>query len=75
MRMQFVTLGKRNQIVIPVRLRSELKIRSGTRIAIERSGAAIVLRPIPEDFIDRMCGATKGLSEYREKTHRDDKER
>jgi hypothetical protein len=47
----------------------------GTQFSIRRDGQTLVLRPITPEFIDSLCGLTKGLGELRDAMHRDDKER
>jgi AbrB family looped-hinge helix DNA binding protein len=71
----YATLSTKGQIVIPAELRDELKLSGGTKLAIQREGRALVLRPITPEFIDSLCGSTQGLGKLREQAHRDDEER
>lgn len=41
----FVTVSSKGQLVIPAALRQELGIEPGTRIAVRRDGAELVLKP------------------------------
>jgi hypothetical protein len=52
-----------------------MKLTPGTKFSIQQDGFSLVLRPITEEFIDSLCGSTKGLGDLREQTHRDDEER
>jgi hypothetical protein len=52
-----------------------MKLAVGTKLSIQRDGQTLVLRPITPEFIDSLCGATKGLGKLREAMHRDDEER
>jgi len=75
MKVEYATLSTKGQIIIPAELRNELKLSVGTRLAIQREGQTIVLRPITAEFIDSLCGSTQGLGKLREQAHRDDEER
>ncbi len=75
MKIEYTTLSTKGQIIIPAELRNELKLSVGTRLAIQREGQMLVLRPITAEFIDSLCGSTQGLGELREQAHRDDEER
>jgi len=33
---------------------------------------ALVVRPLTPEFIDGLCGSTKGFGDLRERMHRDD---
>jgi hypothetical protein len=44
-------------------------------LLIERDGQTLILRPITPEFIDSLCGSTKGLGSLRDTMHRDDEER
>lgn len=41
----YVTVSSKGQLVIPAALRQELGIEPGTRIAVRRDGAELVLKP------------------------------
>ncbi len=68
-------ISTKGQIVIPAALREELGLVPGTRVAVERKGDTIVLRPITRAFVRSLRGALRGssLEELREREHRDDK--
>lgn len=49
------TLSVKGQIVIPLRVREELRIRTGQRFEVEAmSDGTILLIPIPNEVIDAM---------------------
>jgi AbrB family looped-hinge helix DNA binding protein len=75
MKTEYTTLSTKGQIIIPAELREELKLSIGTKLAIQREGQTIVLRPITPEFIDSLCGSTHGLGKLREQAHKDDEER
>jgi AbrB family looped-hinge helix DNA binding protein len=75
MKTRYITLSTKGQIIIPVELREELNLSVGTKLAIQREGRTLVLRPITPEFIDSLCGSTQGLGKLREQAHRDDEER
>ncbi len=70
-------ISTKGQIVIPAAIRDEMGLVPGTRVAIERQGDTIVLRPVTEAFIRglRGCFRGAGLEDLRERVHRDDKYR
>jgi len=68
-------MSTKGQVIIPADLRQEMKLSPGTKFSIQRDGFSLVLRPITEEFIDSLCGSTKGLGDLREGMHRDDEER
>ena len=72
---EYTTLSTKGQIIIPAELREELKLVPGTKLSIRREGQTLVLRPITPEFIDSLCGSTKGLGDLREQMHRDDEDR
>ncbi len=51
-------IDERARIVIPGKLRAELKLRRGQKLRIERRGRDLVLHPAvnPEDFIRELKG-------------------
>jgi len=75
MKPEYTTMSTKGQVIIPAGLRENMKLTPGTKFSIQREGFSLVLRPITEEFIDGLCGSTKGLGDWREKTHRDDEER
>jgi len=52
-----------------------MKLAVGTKLSIQRDGQTLILRPITPEFIDSLCGSTKGLGKLRDAMHRVDKER
>jgi AbrB family looped-hinge helix DNA binding protein len=75
MNTEYTTLSTKGQIIIPAELREELNLAPGTKLSIRREGQTLVLRPITQEFIDSLCGSTKGLGDLRERMHRDDEHR
>lgn len=69
----FTYVSSKGQVVIPVELREQMGIEPGTRIAVERHGHAIVLRPVTKEFIRSLRGITKGAGRIREREHRKDR--
>ncbi len=55
----FAQVNVKGQIVIPAKLRDELKITSGTRIAVQRDGGTIVLQPVTDEFLESLRGCLK----------------
>jgi len=68
-------INTKGQVLIPAALRKAMGLVPGTRVAIERRGDTIVLRPITDAFIRSFRGRFRGLGleELRERVHRDDK--
>jgi AbrB family looped-hinge helix DNA binding protein len=52
----------KGQIVIPSRIRKKYKIKKGTRLFIEEKQEEFVLKPINEDYYEKLAGIlpTKG---------------
>jgi len=69
----FTHVSTKGQVIIPAELRQEMGLESGTRIAVERQGDVIVLRPITRDFIRSLRGFSKGAEAVREREHRKDR--
>jgi AbrB family looped-hinge helix DNA binding protein len=75
MKAEYTTLSTKGQIIIPAEIREQMKLAVGTKLSIQRDGQTLILRPITPEFIDSLCGSTKGLSKLRDAMHRDDEER
>jgi AbrB family looped-hinge helix DNA binding protein len=71
----------KGQIVIPARIRKKYKIGKGTRLFIEEKREEFVLRPINEEYYERIAGTlpTKGkltkalLADRREEKKREER--
>lgn len=62
----------KGQVVIPRRIRAKFHIKKGTRICFELGGGEIVLKPLTQEYFEKMAGilgtggkATKALLEER----------
>src|SRR6266849_2367860 len=75
MKAEYTTLSTKGQIIIPAEIREQMKLAVGTKLSIQRDGQTLILRPITPEFIDSLCGSTKGLGKLRDAMHRDDEER
>jgi AbrB family looped-hinge helix DNA binding protein len=60
----YATVSTKGQLVIPASIREELGIEPGTRVAIRRDGAEVVLKPetltAKLTMIKKMRGITAG---------------
>ena len=66
----YTHVRSKGQLVIPAELRAQMKLSAGTRVAIQREGNTLVLRPITREFIDSLIGCTKDAATERERLHR-----
>ena len=64
----------KGQVVIPRRIRAKFHIKKGTRICFELGGGEIVLKPLTQEYFEKMAGilgaggkATKALLDERVK--------
>lgn len=62
----YAIVSTKGQMVIPAAIRESLGIEPGTRVAIRREGAEVVLRPetmaAKLNLIEKMHGCTQGGS-------------
>ena len=58
--MPTATVTSKGQIVIPVKIRRRLGIEKGTCLYLEERGGEIVLRPINQEYLDKVAGVLKG---------------
>jgi AbrB family looped-hinge helix DNA binding protein len=56
----FTMASSKGQIVIPAKLREELGIKAGTRLAVTQETGRLILQPVTDDFIDSVMGSCKG---------------
>ncbi|MGA2978635.1 MAG: AbrB/MazE/SpoVT family DNA-binding domain-containing protein [Terriglobales bacterium] len=75
MKAKYTILSTKGQIIIPAEIREQMNLSVGTKLSIQRDGQTLILRPITPEFIDSLCGSTKGLSKLRDTMHRDDKDK
>jgi AbrB family looped-hinge helix DNA binding protein len=75
MKVEYITLSTKGQIIIPAGIREQMKLSVGTRLSIQRDGQTLILRPITPEFIDSLCGSTKGLGQLRDTMHQDDEDK
>jgi AbrB family looped-hinge helix DNA binding protein len=52
----YATVTTKGQVVIPSRIRRELGIRAGTRVAFQRNDGHVVLQPMNGDAIEKWRG-------------------
>ena len=68
--MEVVKLSSKGQIVIPAKIRKELKLSKGDKLLIERRGDAIILRPVVKlsrlRGVDKIEGASEEIEKIRE---------
>lgn len=57
--MAAVQVSAKGQIVIPARIRKELKIKPKSRLEVIRDGDQIIAYPLPDDPIEACFGAIK----------------
>jgi AbrB family looped-hinge helix DNA binding protein len=68
----------KGQIVIPARIRRKYDIKKGTKLYVEERGEYIVLKPITEEYFEKLAGIlpTKGkLSKALLQERQDEKKR
>ena len=68
----------KGQVVIPSRIRKKYDIKKGTKLYVEEKGEYIVLKPITEEYFEKLAGIlpTKGkLSKALLQERQDEKER
>ncbi|MBU2644855.1 AbrB/MazE/SpoVT family DNA-binding domain-containing protein [bacterium] len=53
-----VTVSSRGIIVLPAKLRKEMKIEAGTRILLTREDDKIIMQPVAS-FTNKLAGLTK----------------
>lgn len=72
------TFTSKGQLVIPAELRRKHKIQSGTKVRfLEDDFGRIILQPITEEYIDRVCGMLTDGPDYLalwEREHRAEKD-
>jgi AbrB family looped-hinge helix DNA binding protein len=64
MELVYITVSSKGQLVIPAAIREELGIEPGTRVAVRREGARVILEPhslvAKLRRIDELQGLTAG---------------
>ena len=50
----------KGQIVIPASLRRKYGIKNGTKIIVTDDGEAIILKPVTEQYLNKLQGSLKG---------------
>lgn len=50
----------KGQIVIPASLRRKYGIKTGTKIIVSDDGEAIILKPVTEQYLNKLQGSLKG---------------
>ena len=72
------TVTSKGQVVIPSRIRRKYNIKKGTKLYVEEKGEYIILKPITEEYFEKIAGVlpTKGkLSRVLLKDRAEEKER
>jgi AbrB family looped-hinge helix DNA binding protein len=65
------TVSTKGQLVIPLRMREELGIEAGARVALTVEDGAVVLRPVSERLVDETCGMFAGGESMADELQRD----
>jgi AbrB family looped-hinge helix DNA binding protein len=60
--MDSVYVTTRGRIVIPVRLRRKLGIKSGTKVCFIEQGNDILFQPVTKPYIRSLCGMLKSTT-------------
>jgi len=60
--MDSVYVTTRGRIVIPVRLRRKLCIKTGTKVCFIERGSEILFQPLTKQYIHSICGMLKGTT-------------
>ncbi len=67
--MEVVKLSSKGQIVIPAKIRKELKLSKGDKLLLERNGDTIILRPVVKlsklRGVDKIEGASEEIEKIR----------
>ena len=73
--MEIVKLSSKGQIVIPAKIRKELKLSKGDKLLLERRGDTIILRPVVKlsklRGVDKIEGASEEIEKMREEWDRE----
>ncbi|RLB04748.1 MAG: AbrB/MazE/SpoVT family DNA-binding domain-containing protein [Deltaproteobacteria bacterium] len=54
-----VKISRRGYVVLPAKLRKEMKLKEGTYLLLSREGERIILQPVPS-FTEELMGLTRG---------------
>lgn len=54
----------KGQLVIPAKLRRQLGIKKGTRVAFTEDNGRLIVQPITPEFIASLRGSLKGSGAY-----------
>ena len=77
--MEVVKLSSKGQIVIPAKIRKELKLSKGDKLLLERKGDAIILRPMVKlsklRGVDKIEKASEEIEKIREEWDKEFEER
>ena len=79
--MYTVTITEKGQIVIPAKIRKQLKLKKGTKLNVEANGVQIIIKPETADYIRSLKGSLgKGgnvadmlIQEHRAEVEKEDK--
>ena len=54
------TATVKGQVVIPAALRRKFGIKAGTRVHVYEENGRIVMEPVNEQYLDKVCGMLRG---------------
>ncbi len=60
MKVETGIVTSKGQLVIPARLRRQLAIKKGTRVAFVRDGGRMIIQPVTHEYIHSLRGLLKG---------------
>ena len=60
MKTETSVVTSKGQLVIPARLRRQLGIKKGTRVALTEDNGRLIMQPVTREFIRGLRGSLKG---------------
>ncbi len=60
MKVETGVVTSKGQLVIPARLRRQLAIKKGTRVAFVQDGGRMIVQPVTREYIHGLRGSLKG---------------
>jgi AbrB family looped-hinge helix DNA binding protein len=68
---EFTTVSAKGQLVIPARVRRQLNITEGTRVAVRVDRGQVILQPVTNQYINSLRGILGDTSDMIEHLRRD----